>query len=81
MKSRRVVSAPALKPLADALANAVLAGDTLSCRRHSSAGVAPGTGKTKTGRLCTFVRDERPFAGSRPFSTLHSARRWAVPST
>jgi transposase len=28
--------------------------------------LAPGTGKTKTGRLWTCVRDERPFAGSRP---------------
>ena len=25
--------------------------------------LAPGTGKTKTGRLWTYVRDERPFAG------------------
>ena len=28
--------------------------------------LAPGTGKTKTGRLWTYVRDERPFAGKRP---------------
>jgi hypothetical protein len=28
--------------------------------------LAPGTGKTKTGRLWAYVRDERPFAGSRP---------------
>ena len=28
--------------------------------------LAPGTGKTKTGRLWTYVRDERPFAGGRP---------------
>src|SRR5205807_10584796 len=28
------------------------------------------TGKTKTGRLWTYVRDERPFAGSRPPAAL-----------
>jgi hypothetical protein len=32
--------------------------------------LAPGTGKTKTGRLWTYVRDERPFAGSRPAAAL-----------
>jgi len=32
--------------------------------------LAPGTGKTKTGRLWTYVRDERPFAGSRPPAAL-----------
>ena len=28
--------------------------------------MAPGTGKTKTGRLWIYVRDKRPFAGARP---------------
>jgi len=32
--------------------------------------LAPGTGKTKTGRLWTYVRDERPFAGRRPPAAL-----------
>ena len=32
--------------------------------------LAPGTGKTKTGRLWTYVRDERPFAGPRPPAAL-----------
>ena len=32
--------------------------------------LAPGTGKTKTGRLWTYVRDERPFAGARPPAAL-----------
>jgi transposase len=32
--------------------------------------LAPGTGKTKTGRLWTYVRDERPFASSRPPAAL-----------
>jgi Transposase IS66 family len=32
--------------------------------------LAPGTGKTKTGRLWTYVRDERPFGGARPPGAL-----------
>jgi transposase len=28
--------------------------------------LAPGTGKTKTGRLWSYVRDERPHNGGRP---------------
>ena len=32
--------------------------------------LAPGTGKTKTGRLRTYVRDERPFTGSRKPAAL-----------
>jgi transposase len=32
--------------------------------------LAPGTGKTKTGRLWTYVRDERPFGGDRPPAAL-----------
>jgi hypothetical protein len=32
--------------------------------------LAPGNGKTKTGRLWTYVRDERPFGGVRPPAAL-----------
>ena len=32
--------------------------------------LAPGSGKTTTGRLWVYVRDERPFAGSRPPAAL-----------
>src|SRR3954467_2729898 len=32
--------------------------------------LGPGTGKTKTGRLWTYVCDERPFAGERPPAAL-----------
>ena len=34
--------------------------------------LAPGTGRTKTGRLWVYVRDERPFAGPRPPAALFS---------
>ena len=38
--------------------------------------LAPGTGKTKTGRLWTYVRDERPFAGLSRKSELAQAFRY-----
>ena len=63
-------TAAALKPLVDALAADVLAGDNLHVDDTPVPVLAPGTGKTKTGRLWTYVRDERPFAGSRPPAAL-----------
>ena len=47
-----------------------MASDTLHVDDTPVPVLAPGTGKTKTGRLWTYVRDERPFAGSRPPATL-----------
>ena len=35
--------------------------------------LAPGTGKTRTGRLWTYVRDERPHSGGRPPGAVFSA--------
>jgi transposase len=46
-------TAAALKPLVDALATGVLAGDTLHVGDTPVPVLAPGTGKTKTGRLWT----------------------------
>src|SRR5690348_8903472 len=63
-------TAAALKPLIDALAGDVLASDTLHVDDTPVPVLAPGTGKTKTGRLWTYVRAERPFAGSRPPAAL-----------
>ncbi len=63
-------TAAALKPLVDALAADVLASDTLHVDDTPVPVLAPGTGKTKTGRLWTYVRDERPYAGSRPPAAL-----------
>src|SRR5438309_5664501 len=60
----------ALQPLVDALAVDVLASDTLHVDDTPVPVLAPGTGKTKTGRLWTYVRDERPFAGSPPAAAL-----------
>src|SRR5438309_8901540 len=63
-------TAAALKPLVDALAADVLSGDTLHVDDTPVPVLAPGTGKTKTSRLWTYVRDERPFAGARPPAAL-----------
>jgi hypothetical protein len=63
-------TAAALQPLVDALAADILAGDSLHVDDTPVPVLAPGTGKTKTGRLWTYVRDERPFAGARPPAAL-----------
>lgn len=63
-------TAAALQPLVDALAAEVIASETLHVDDTPVPVLAPGTGKTKTGRLWTYVRDERPFAGSRPPAAL-----------
>ena len=47
-----------------------MATDTLHVDDTPVPVLAPGTGKTKTGRLWTYVRDERPFAGTRPPAAL-----------
>jgi transposase len=63
-------TAAALAPLIDALAAEVMASDTLHVDDTPVPVLAPGAGKTKTGRLWTYVRDERPFAGDRPPAAL-----------
>jgi transposase len=59
-------TAAALRPLSDALAADLFASDTLHVDDTPVPVLAPGAGRTKTGRLWVYVRDERPFAGSRP---------------
>jgi len=60
----------ALAPLIDALAADVMGSDTLHVDDTPVPVLAPGAGKTKTGRLWTYVRDERPFNGDRPPAAL-----------
>jgi transposase len=55
-----------LTPLAEAVARHVLAGPAIFADDTPVNLLAPGTGKTKTGRLWTYVRDERPWAGPAP---------------
>jgi transposase len=59
-------TAAALKPLTEALAVDLLASETLHADDTPVPVLMPGGGRTKTGRLWTYVRDERPFAGARP---------------
>lgn len=55
-----------LAPLVEALRKDVMASDVLHGDDTPVPVLAPGTGKTKTGRLWTYVRDERPHGGQRP---------------
>jgi transposase len=59
-------SAALLDPLVAALRKEVMASDVLHGDDTPVPVLAPGLGKTKTGRLWTYVRDERPHGGSRP---------------
>lgn len=52
-----------LTPLTDALRDHVFAADVVHVDDTPIPVLAPGHGKTKTGRLWTYVRDERPAAG------------------
>ena len=52
-----------LAPLTDALRDHVFAADVVHVDDTPIPVLAPGHGKTKTGRLWTYVRDERPAAG------------------
>ena len=49
-----------LSPLVDALQKHVLAGPKLHADDTPLPVLAPGNGKTRTGRLWTYVRDDRP---------------------
>jgi len=64
-------TAAALQPLIDALAAEVMASDTLHVDDTPVPVLAPGTGKTKTGRLWVYLRDERPHAGNAPPAVLY----------
>ena len=52
-----------LRPLTDALHAHVFAADVVHADDTPIPVLAPGLGKTKTGRLWTYVRDERPAEG------------------
>lgn len=55
-----------LRPLGDALASHVLGGSKLHADDTPVPVLAPGLGKTKTGRLWAYVRDDRPAADATP---------------
>ena len=55
-----------LRPLVDAVCKHVLAADKLHADDTPVPVLAPGNGKTKTGRLWTYVRDDRPAGDLTP---------------
>jgi transposase len=55
-----------LAPLVEALRRYVLSARKLHADDTPVPVLAPGTGKTKTGRLWTYVRDDRPAGDSSP---------------
>jgi transposase len=55
-----------LAPLAEAIARHIRAGAVLHADDTTVPVLAPGLGKTKTGRLWTLVRDERPWGSLVP---------------
>ncbi|MDQ3937279.1 MAG: IS66 family transposase [Chloroflexota bacterium] len=66
-----------LEPLAAAITRHVRAGAALHADDTPVPVLDPGRGKTKTGRLWTLVRDERPWGGPAPpaVSYLYSPNR------
>jgi len=60
-----------LAPLVELIAAHVMAGRVLHCDDTPVPVLAPGAGKTKTGRLWVYLRDERPHAGTGPSAVLY----------
>ncbi|GAA3254663.1 hypothetical protein GCM10020258_55650 [Sphingomonas yabuuchiae] len=63
-------SAALLDPLVDALERHVMGGVTLHADDTPVPVLAPGAGRTRTGRLWTYVRDERGAGGEAPPAVL-----------
>lgn len=55
-----------LEPLADAIGRHVLSGPAIFADDTPLKMLAPGHGRTKTARIWTYVRDERPWLGPDP---------------
>ena len=60
-----------LRPLVELIAEHVMAGRVIHADDTPVDVLAPGTGKTKTGRLWVYLRDERPHAGTAPPAVLY----------
>jgi transposase len=59
-------SARLLRPLVDALGRHVMSGQRVHADDTTVPVLAPGLGRTKTGRIWTYVLDDRPFGGRTP---------------
>ncbi|MFT8247372.1 IS66 family transposase [Roseomonas sp. BN140053] len=64
-------SAALLRPLLDALARHVLAGAVLHADDTPVPVLTPGLGRTSTGRLWAYLRDERPHGSKTPPAVLY----------
>jgi len=64
-------SAALVRPLVEALGKEVMASPVIHGDDTPVPVLAPGLGKTKTGRLWTYVRDERPHGGKRPPAAVY----------
>lgn len=60
-----------VRPLAEKIAEHVMAGTVIHADDTPVPVLAPGNGKTKTGRLWVYLRDERPHAGRAPPAVLY----------
>jgi transposase len=60
-----------LQPLVELIAAHVMAGRIIHADDTPVDVLAPGTGKTKTGRLWVYLRDERAHAGTAPPAVLY----------
>ena len=58
-------------PLVEAVADHVMAAAKLHADDTPVPVLAPGNGKTKTGRLWVYLRDERPYAGEAPPAVVY----------
>ena len=58
-------------PLVEAVADHVMAAEKLHVDDTPVPVLAPGTGKTKTGRLWVYLRDERPVGGRAPPAVVY----------
>ena len=58
-------------PLVEAIADHVMAAEKLHVDDTPVPVLAPGTGKTKTGRLWVYLRNERPFGGRAPPAVVY----------
>jgi transposase len=60
-----------LRPLVDAAGARVMAAERIHADDTTVPVLAPGNGKTRTGRIWCHVRDDHPFAGKAPKAVLY----------
>ena len=64
-------AATLMRPLLDALTRHVMSAERLHADDTPVPVLAPGAGRTKTGRLWVYARDDCPFAGTAPPAVLY----------